>query len=97
MLITRLAKILISLSLALFCLLVAFDNVTDPHSNYEFVTHVLSMDTTFPGNTLMYRSGDQSDPLADRLCPDHCHPVRVRCAVLRRRLAHVADTKRRGR
>jgi predicted small integral membrane protein len=56
MLITRLAKILISLSLALFCLLVAFDNVTDPHSNYEFVTHVLSMDTTFPGNTLMYRS-----------------------------------------
>jgi predicted small integral membrane protein len=56
MLITRLAKILISLSLALFCLLVAYDNITDPHSNYEFVTHVMSMDTTFPGNALMYRS-----------------------------------------
>lgn len=56
MLITRIAKILISLSLALFCLLVAFDNITDPSSNYEFVTHVMSMDTTFPGNTLMYRS-----------------------------------------
>jgi predicted small integral membrane protein len=56
MLITRLAKILISLSLALFCLLVAFDNITDPSSNYEFVTHVMSMDTTHPGNTLMYRS-----------------------------------------
>src|SRR6478735_40029 len=40
MLITRLAKILISLSLALFCLLVAYDNITDPHSNYEFVQHV---------------------------------------------------------
>jgi predicted small integral membrane protein len=56
MLIARLAKILISLSLALFCLLVAYDNVTDPHSNYEFVTHVMSMDTTFPDNKLMYRS-----------------------------------------
>ncbi len=56
MLITRLAKILISLSLALFCLLVAFDNITDPHANYEFVTHVMSMDTTYPGNALMYRS-----------------------------------------
>jgi predicted small integral membrane protein len=54
--IVRLAKILISLSLAIFCLLVAFDNVTDPASNYQFVTHVMSMDTTFPGNKLMYRS-----------------------------------------
>ena len=56
MLITRLAKILISLSLALFCLLVAYDNITDPHSNYEFVQHVMSMDTTFPDNKLLYRS-----------------------------------------
>lgn len=54
--ITRLAKILISLSLSLFCLLVAFDNITDPRSNYEFVTHVMSMDTTFLGNNLMYRA-----------------------------------------
>ena len=61
MLITRFAKILISLSLALFCLLVAFDNVTDPRSNYEFVSHVMSMDTTFPDNRLMYRS--VTDPL----------------------------------
>jgi predicted small integral membrane protein len=56
MLITRLAKVLIALALALFCLLVAFDNVTDPVSNYQFVTHVMSMDTTYPGNRLMYRS-----------------------------------------
>jgi predicted small integral membrane protein len=59
--IVRLAKILISLSLAIFCLLVAFDNVTDPASNYQFVTHVMSMDTTFPDNRLMYRS--VTDPL----------------------------------
>ena len=62
MLITRLAKILISLSLALFCLLVAYDNIADPHSNYEFVSHVMRMDTTYPDNTLMYRS--VTNPLA---------------------------------
>jgi predicted small integral membrane protein len=56
MLIARYAKILIALSLALFCLLVAFDNVADPRSNYVFVTHVMSMDTTFHDSKLMYRS-----------------------------------------
>ena len=56
MLITRLAKILMCLALALFCLLVAYDNVTDPHSNYTFVQHVMSMDTTFHDNRLMYRA-----------------------------------------
>jgi predicted small integral membrane protein len=56
MLITRYAKIVMSFVLALFCLLVAFDNLTDYGTNYLFVEHVLSMDTTFPGNALMYRS-----------------------------------------
>lgn len=56
MLITRYAKIVMSLVLASFCLLVAFDNITDYGTNYLFVQHVLSMDTTFPGNALMYRS-----------------------------------------
>jgi predicted small integral membrane protein len=56
MLIARYAKIVMSLSLAAFCLLVAFDNVTDYGTNYLAVQHVLSMDTTFPGNALMYRS-----------------------------------------
>ena len=56
MLIARYAKIAMSLALAAFCLLVAFDNVTDYGTNYLFVQHVLSMDTTFPGNALMYRS-----------------------------------------
>jgi len=53
--ITRLAKIAMCLALAGFCLLVAFDNITAPHSNYQFVQHVMSMDTTFPGNRLIYR------------------------------------------
>jgi len=56
MLIARYAKIVMSLALASFCLLVAFDNLTDYGTNYLFVSHVLSMDTTFPGNALMYRS-----------------------------------------
>lgn len=56
MLIARYAKIVMSLVLASFCLLVAFDNITDYGTNYLFVQHVMSMDTTFPGNALMYRS-----------------------------------------
>src|SRR5688500_20295318 len=56
MLITRVAKIAMCLSLAVFCLLVGIDNIADPRSNYAFVAHVMSMDTTFPGNTLMYRA-----------------------------------------
>ena len=56
MLITRYAKIIMSLVLASFCLLVAFDNITDYGTNYLFVQHVMSMDTTFHGNALMYRS-----------------------------------------
>ena len=43
-------------SLALFAGLVAFDNLTDYQTNYVFLRHVLSMDTTPPGNALMYRS-----------------------------------------
>jgi predicted small integral membrane protein len=54
--ITRLAKIVMSLVLGLFCLLVAFDNVTDYATNYLFVQHVLSMDTTFPGSETRWRA-----------------------------------------
>lgn len=56
MLIARYTKIVMSLVLAAFCLLVTFDNITDYGTNYLFVQHVMSMDTTFPGNALMYRS-----------------------------------------
>jgi predicted small integral membrane protein len=54
--IMRLAKIVMCLVLGLFCLLVAFDNVTDYATNYVFVQHVLSMDTTLPNNNLKYRA-----------------------------------------
>lgn len=52
----RYAKIVMCLVLGLFCLLVAFDNITDYPTNYAFVQHVLSMDTTLPGNALKYRA-----------------------------------------
>jgi predicted small integral membrane protein len=53
---TRYAKIVLTLALAAFATLVAFNNITDYGSNFAFVKHVLSMDTTFPGNAAMYRA-----------------------------------------
>jgi predicted small integral membrane protein len=52
----RHCKIIVTSLSSIFLLVVAFNNVTDPNSNYQFVRHVLMMDTTFPGNALMYRS-----------------------------------------
>lgn len=52
----RLAKIAMTFGLAAFAFLVTFNNVTDYESNYAFVRHVLSMDTTFEGNAAMYRA-----------------------------------------
>ena len=52
----RLAKVAMIGSLAAYAFIVAYDNVVDYGSNYEFVRHVLSMDTTFPGNALMHRA-----------------------------------------
>ena len=56
MIIVRLAKIAVVAALACYALLVAYNNVVDYGSNYEFVRHVLSMDTTFSGNALMGRA-----------------------------------------
>lgn len=56
MYITRIAKIVMVACLAVFCLLVVFGNLTDYQANFLFVKHVMSMDTTYPGNTLMYRA-----------------------------------------
>jgi predicted small integral membrane protein len=56
MVILRLAKVAVIAALASYALLVAYNNVVDYGSNYAFVQHVLSMDTTFPGNALMHRA-----------------------------------------
>ncbi|MGB3123725.1 MAG: DUF2165 domain-containing protein [Pseudomonas sp.] len=53
---SRYAKIVLTLALAAFATMVAFNNIIDYGSNFAFVKHVLSMDTTFPDNAAMYRS-----------------------------------------
>ncbi|WP_260959403.1 DUF2165 family protein [Pseudomonas citri] len=53
---TRYAKIAMILALAAFALLTVFNNVTDYRSNFNFVQHVLSMDTIFPDNAARYRA-----------------------------------------
>lgn len=46
--ILRLVKTAMVASCALFALLVAYDNLVDYGSNYTFVRHTLSIDTTSP-------------------------------------------------
>jgi predicted small integral membrane protein len=54
--ITRTAKLLLLCGVALFHALVVLNNLTDFDSNYQFVRHVLMMDSTFPGNQEMGRA-----------------------------------------
>lgn len=52
----RTCKILLLAAMAFFFTLVAFNNLTDFDSNYQFVRHVLMMDSTFPGNHGLWRA-----------------------------------------
>ncbi len=52
----RYSKIGFVAAIALFASLVAFGNMTDYGSNFEFVRHVLLMDTIFPTATIHYRA-----------------------------------------
>ena len=52
----RCAKLAVVAGLAAFFLLVAFGNVTDYDSNWQFARHVLAMDTTFQSPALMWRA-----------------------------------------
>lgn len=52
----RLSKSAMVLAIAFFASLVAFGNITDYATNFAFVHHVFLMDTTFPGNGIMYRA-----------------------------------------
>jgi len=54
--IVRIAKILLVGALASYAFIVAYNNIVDYGSNYQFVRHVLSMDTTFPDNALIHRA-----------------------------------------
>jgi predicted small integral membrane protein len=52
----RAAKIAMVAAIALFASLVTFGNLTDYHTNYLFVQHVLSMDTILPFSDIRYRA-----------------------------------------
>jgi predicted small integral membrane protein len=52
----RIAKLALVFALAIFYSLVVLNNTTDYDSNYQFVRHVLMMDSTFPGNRGMWRA-----------------------------------------
>lgn len=52
----RLSKIAMTSMLASLAFMLMLNNILDYGSNYTFVQHVLSMDSTFPSNSLMYRA-----------------------------------------
>ena len=52
----RVSKAVLVFASALFYTILVLNNITDYGSNYEFVRHVLLMDSTFPGNHLMWRA-----------------------------------------
>ncbi|MGC5699915.1 DUF2165 domain-containing protein [Pseudomonas sp. NFXW11] len=54
--IVRDVKIIMTLAVAAFALLVAWNNISDYGSNFAFVQHVLSMDSVFPGNSATDRA-----------------------------------------
>ena len=52
----RFVQVFVVLAVAMFATFVFLGNLLDYDSNYQFVKHVLSMDTTFEGNKLMWRA-----------------------------------------
>jgi predicted small integral membrane protein len=52
----RAAKIGLVCAVALYYSLVVFNNLTDYDTNFQFVRHVLSMDTIFPGEHSTWRA-----------------------------------------
>jgi predicted small integral membrane protein len=55
----RWTKVLLVFGAAIFYTFVVFNNLTDYDSNYQFVRHVLMMDSTFAGNHGMWRALNQ--------------------------------------
>ena len=52
----RISKAALVFAIALFYTILVLNNITDYGSNYEFVRHVLMMDSIFPGNHGMWRA-----------------------------------------
>jgi predicted small integral membrane protein len=54
--ILRAAKLALVFAVALYYSLVVINNLSDYNSNYQFVRHVLMMDSTFSGNHGLWRA-----------------------------------------
>jgi predicted small integral membrane protein len=52
----RQCKIILLIGLAVFAFMVTFTNLSDNAETYEFIRHVMSMDTTFDDNDAIYRA-----------------------------------------
>jgi predicted small integral membrane protein len=52
----RIAKTLLVLTVALYYTVLVFNNTTDYDSNFQFIRHVLMMDSTFPNNSGMWHA-----------------------------------------
>lgn len=52
----RVSKVALLAAVAFFYTLVVFNNCTDYRANWQFVHHVMLMDSTFPGNPEMWRA-----------------------------------------
>jgi predicted small integral membrane protein len=55
----RAAKTSLVFGMALYFSFVVLNNLTDYNSNFQFIRHVLTMDTTFPDNHGMWRALNQ--------------------------------------
>lgn len=58
--ISRAARIALVAGVAIYYTLVVFNNLTDYSTNYQFVRHVLMMDSTAAGNQGMWRALNSS-------------------------------------
>ena len=56
----RVSKAVLVFCASVYAGLVAVNNLTDYGTNFEFVRHTLTMDTTFPGNELTARALESS-------------------------------------
>ena len=52
----RIVKTISVAAIGLMAFLIVLGNITDYYSNYQFVAHVLKMDTVFPESHIHYRS-----------------------------------------
>ena len=54
----RIAKTVSVFAISIMSLLIVIGNTTDYYTNYQFVAHVMKMDTVFPDSNVHYRSID---------------------------------------